>query len=128
MSITPERMEKVDFLPPHYKGGVTILARKKQDLVAEKVPFREAVKKTFSELKTSFERTFVREKRWYLVLEGLKITVIITLLSFAVFGEVGFPFKAKIRTILENFPKGLLWCGGYIYFGRKVLYDLVYYQ
>ena len=40
---------------------------------------------------------------------------------FAVFGEVGFPFKAKIRTILENFPAGQLWCGGYIYFGRKVL-------
>ena len=47
---------------------------------------------------------------------------------FVVFGDDGFPFKAKIRTILENNPAGLLWCGGYIYFGRKVLYDLVYYQ
>ena len=47
---------------------------------------------------------------------------------FAVFGDDGFPFKAKIRTILENNPAGLLWCGDYIYFGRKVLYDLVYYQ
>ena len=37
-------------------------------------------------------------------------------------------FKAKIRTILENFPAGLLWWGGYICSGRKVLYDLVYYQ
>ena len=33
----------------------------------------------------------------------------------------GLTFKAKIRTILENNPAGLLWCGGYIYFGRKVL-------
>ena len=47
---------------------------------------------------------------------------------FAVFRDDGFPFKAKIRTILENFPEWLLWWGGYIYFGRKVLYDLVYYQ
>ena len=47
---------------------------------------------------------------------------------FAVFGDVGLTFKAKIRTILENNPADLLWCGGYIYFGRKVLYDLVYYQ
>jgi len=47
---------------------------------------------------------------------------------FAAFGEVGFPFKAKIRPILENNPAGLLWWGGYIYFGRKVLYDFVYYQ
>ena len=47
---------------------------------------------------------------------------------FLVFGDDGFPFKAKIRTILENNPAGLLWCGGYIHFGRKVMYDLVYYQ
>ena len=47
---------------------------------------------------------------------------------FAVFGDDGYSLKAKIRTILENNPAGLLWCGGYIYFGRKVLYDLVYYQ
>ena len=40
---------------------------------------------------------------------------------FVVFGDDGFPFKAKIRTILENNPAGQLWCGGYIYFGRKVL-------
>ena len=49
-------------------------------------------------------------------------------LLFAVFRDDAFPFKAKSRTILVSFPKGLLWCGGYIYFGRKVLYDLVYYQ
>ena len=47
---------------------------------------------------------------------------------FILYSEVGLTFKAKIRTILENNPAGLLWCGGYIYFGRKVLYDLVYYQ
>ena len=44
---------------------------------------------------------------------------------FAVSGNDGFPFKANIRTILENNPAGLLWCSGYIYFGRKVLCDLV---
>ena len=47
---------------------------------------------------------------------------------FAVFGDDGFPFKAQIRTILENNPAGILWWGVSIYFGRKVLYDLVYYQ
>ena len=49
-------------------------------------------------------------------------------LFFILYSKVGFPFKAKIRTILENNPAGLLWCGGYIYFGRKVLNDFVYYQ
>ena len=44
------------------------------------------------------------------------------------YSEVGFPFKPNIRTNLENNPAGLLWCGDYICFGRKVLNDFVYYQ
>ena len=47
---------------------------------------------------------------------------------FAVFGDDGFPFKAKIRTILVNFPRGILWYGVSICFGTKVLNDYVYYQ
>ena len=107
MSITPERMEKVDFLPPHYKGGVTILARKEQILKAEKVPFHQAVKKTLAELKKSFERTFVREKRWYLVLQGLKITVIITLLSAIAGTLLAFPVWL-LRTAKNKF---ICFCG-----------------
>ena len=91
MSITPERMEKVDFLPSHYKGGVTILIRKKQTAAAEKTPFSRKMEKAFSELKTSFERTFVRENRWKLVLKGLKVTVIITLLSALAGTILAFP-------------------------------------
>ena len=47
---------------------------------------------------------------------------------FAVFGDDGFLFKAKIRTILVNNPAVILWWGISIYFGTKVLYYLVYYQ
>ena len=42
-------------------------------------------------------------------------------------GDDGLTFKAKIRTILENNPAGILWWGS-ICIGRKVLYDLLYYQ
>ena len=43
-------------------------------------------------------------------------------------GDDGLTFKAKIRTILVNNPAGILWWGISICIGRKVLYDLVYYQ
>lgn len=91
MSITPERMEKVDFLHPHYNGGVTILVRKKQVPTAEKLSFCAKTKKMISELKVSFDRTFIRENRWKLVLSGLKITVIITLFSALAGTLLAFP-------------------------------------
>jgi len=47
---------------------------------------------------------------------------------FAVFGEVGFPFKAKIRTILENNPAGFLWYGISICFGMHDLTICIYHQ
>ena len=47
---------------------------------------------------------------------------------FAVFGDDGFPFKAKIRTILVNFPKGFLWYGISICFGMHDLTICIYHQ
>ena len=43
------------------------------------------------ELKVSFDRTFIRENRWKLVLSGLKITVIITLFSALAGTLLAFP-------------------------------------
>jgi len=39
-----------------------------------------------------------------------------------------FHSKRKSEPFWRIFRSGILWWGGYIYFGRKVLYDLVYYQ
>jgi hypothetical protein len=47
---------------------------------------------------------------------------------FILYSEVGFPFKAKIRTILENFPKGFLWYGIPICFGMHDLTICIYHQ
>ena len=104
MSITPERKEKVDFLPAHYKGGVAILipqAIKSQDI---KQPLSVKVKQFFNGLKDSFDRTFIRESRWRLLLDGLIITVIITLAS-AVLGTVlAFPVWL-LRTAKNKFAQ-----------------------
>ena len=47
---------------------------------------------------------------------------------FVVCGDDGFPFKAKIRTILVNFPKGFLWYGISICFGMHDLTICIYHQ
>ena len=42
---------------------------------------------------------------------------------FAMFGDDGFPFNAKIRTILENFPKGFLWYG-MVWYGISICFGM----
>ena len=55
MSITPERKEKVAFLPSHYKGGVAILVRKNVVKSADNVPFAVKIKNFAGEIKASFD-------------------------------------------------------------------------
>ena len=107
MSITPERKEKVDFLPAHYKGGVAILVPQSVPKQSVKQPFGVKVKQMFNELKDSFDRTFIRESRWRLVLDGLMITAIITI-SAAVLGTIlAFPLWL-LRTAKNKFAQA---CG-----------------
>jgi len=47
---------------------------------------------------------------------------------FVVFGDDGFPFKAKISTILVNNPAGILWYGISICFGMHDLTICIYHQ
>ena len=113
MSITPTRQEKVDFVTSYYQGGQTIVAPypilvpqavEKQSV---KQPFSVKVKQICSGLKNSFDRTFIRESRWRLVLDGLMITVIITIAA-AVLGTIlAFPVWL-LRTAKNKFARS---CG-----------------
>ena len=104
MSITPERKEKVDFLPAHYKGGVAILVRQAIEEQIVKPPFHVKVKQVFSKLKDSFDRTFVRESRWQMVLDGLLITVVITLAATVLGTVLAFPVWL-LRTAKNKFAQ-----------------------
>ena len=107
MSITPERKEKVDFLPAHYKGGVAILVCQAVKEQTTEQPFSVKFKQICSGLKNSFDRTFIRESRWRLVLDGLMITVIITIAA-AVLGTIlAFPVWL-LRTAKNKFARS---CG-----------------
>lgn len=96
-SITVERMKSCDFSTPIYNGGLVLAVRnEKQTQVAEE-GFIEG-------LKNSFEKNFIREDRWKLIVEGIGMTCAITLLS-VLFGSIlGFAVCLFRRTgsVLAN--------------------------
>lgn len=82
-SITEERKKMVDMTVPFYDGGVTVVARKEGGAAATGEGF-------FEGLAASFERTFVTEGRWKLVLSGLGVTLLISASSGAAGLAAGF--------------------------------------
>lgn len=94
MNVTPEREEQVLFSDPVSEGGIVVAARSDeiiaggpdaapdgQDVSADESPT------FFERIAESFQRTFIREDRWKLILQGVRTTCSITLLS-VLFGTV----------------------------------------
>ncbi len=94
---TPQRAEQVLFSDPSYNGGVALLVSdafrpaageaKEDRKEAEERVSPAAEEDFFTELKASFNRTFIREDRWKLIVEGLGVTLLISVAS-AIFGTV----------------------------------------
>lgn len=78
---TEERAESVLFSDPTYEGGSVIGVLKKD---------ASAGAGFLSSLKESFEKTFLRESRWKLFVEGIGNTLLITVLSIALGTLLGF--------------------------------------
>ncbi|MBQ7216609.1 MAG: transporter substrate-binding domain-containing protein, partial [Synergistaceae bacterium] len=117
IAITPERAEQVLFASPNAKTGCALVVRKakpqpvtvqpktetpspapSQTAPSQPAPqiqtspsqisaFMEDASVFFEELKASFNRTFIREERWRLFVEGIINTMIITVLSI-LFGTI----------------------------------------
>lgn len=86
--ITPERQEKIDFSSPYFRMD-TLVAGLKINL-ADYADLAEspAARPSFLErVAASFEANLLRERRYLLILDGLKTTVIISLLS-TLFGSL----------------------------------------
>ena len=90
MNVTPEREESVLFSDPVSEGGIVVAVRA-ADLkqAAEDDPSEDEApgRGFFEKIADSFEKNFIREKRWKLILEGLGTTCLITVLSI-LFGTV----------------------------------------
>ena len=99
--VTEERAKSVLFSIPDYKGGVAVM-------VAEAAvgPGAAGSAGIWSEFVQSFRRTFVVEDRYKLVLQGLWVTVVISVLS-GIFGTMlgfGICLMRRAKTRFANMP------------------------
>ncbi len=97
ISITEERAKEVDFPVTHYKGGNVFVCRSENLL--DSTSDEAADERSFlDKVGDSFEKTFVKEGRWKLILKGLGVTLLISGCS-AVFGTVlGFFLMLLLRS------------------------------
>ena len=109
-SITDERKKMMDMTEPYYEGGVAVIVRTAGGAQAEQ-GFIEG-------LAASFERTFIAEDRWKLILGGLGVTLLIAAASGAAGLLLGFllvlarrkkegGIADKIIRLFENITGGL---------------------
>lgn len=82
ISITEERKESILFSNPDYTGGTVLLVRK--DDAAQ------TNKNIWESVSESFYKTFIRENRWKLFLNGIGTTMLITATSVIAGTLVGF--------------------------------------
>jgi len=98
MFITEERAKQIDFSDPYCQSGVTLLARRDHIESTEAAstglqssaagPQTQTVRKGFLErLADSFHSNVLLENRYLLILDGLKLTVLISIFS-ALLGTV----------------------------------------
>ena len=86
ISVTPERAESVLFSQPNFSGGTVAMVLKAQETAVS-----DPKAETFWEgIASSFTKTFLRENRWQLFLEGIGNTMLITLLSILFGTALGF--------------------------------------
>ena len=110
-SVTEERKQMMDMTEPFYDGGVVALARIEGYEAGKDEGFFEGLAK-------SFERTFITENRWQLILDGLGITLVISVTSGVLGLALGFVLVLlrrkkeggvadKLIHMLENLMGGL---------------------
>ncbi len=83
ITVTPERAQSVLFSDPHYAGGVVVMV----EGGAAGAALAPGGSGFCAGLAESFRRTFLTEDRYKLVLQGILVTLLISVLS-AVFGTL----------------------------------------
>jgi polar amino acid transport system substrate-binding protein len=97
--MTPERKESVNFSNPYMKAEV-VMAKCE----------RSGFDNFMASIKESFEKTFVREQRWKLIVEGICTTMIISLFSVLGGTLLGFALYMAARSKkkwLSKLAKGI---------------------
>ena len=95
LTITEERQKSVDLIP-YYHSSVRALVRDENSVNNQS--FVES-------LKESFHKTFIIENRWVMILNGLVVTIAISIAS----GSLGFLFGFLLVIIYRKNNKYLSW-------------------
>ena len=107
ISITQERTKEVDFPVTHYKGGNVFVCRSEN--VPGSADGSEKDERSFiDKVKESFDKTFVKEGRWKLILKGLGVTLLISGCSAVAGTVLGFFLMLLLRSrkrCLNTFAK-----------------------
>ena len=93
ITITPERSESVTFTDPHFVTyGVAIIRNQSHD---EQDTSRENI---WDSMLESFEKTFIRENRWKQILQGIGVTLVISISSAVIGSLFGFGLYTLSRS------------------------------
>ena len=87
ITITEERAQSVNFSDPYYTGGTVMAVLKSRLPGADGAASGTQAESGLGGIAASFSRTFLREGRWKLFLEGIGTTLLITVLAI-LFGTV----------------------------------------
>ena len=89
MFVTPERKERIDFSEPYYSTeNFAFTLKKNLAGAAPEAAEAEAAPETFwASVARSFHSNIIREDRYLMLLDGLKVTMILSILS-SLFGTV----------------------------------------
>jgi polar amino acid transport system substrate-binding protein len=101
VTITEERAQSVSFSDSHLTVDVVMVVRAEEDS-ATKVSF-------WNEVKESFEKTFIREDRWKLIVQGIGVTMLISVcaaLIGSLFGFVLYMLSRSDIKVIEKLTKG----------------------
>jgi polar amino acid transport system substrate-binding protein len=99
ITITDERRESVNFSLPYYAGGTVMVVLKSKaagtsqagaDAGGGSADAENTERSFFDTIKDSFQKTFIREDRWRLFVDGVLTTLLITVLSILFGTALGF--------------------------------------
>ncbi len=98
LSITEERKQVLDMIP--YYDSTPVFMVRKADLLGEDIDYGQdkSLENFWNELKASFNRTFVVEDRWKLIIDGLGVTIFISVCSGILGSIIGFCLCMLRRT------------------------------
>ena len=88
LMITDERKKQISFSDIYYEMGTNVFALKKNIAIAESsAEVKTAPASFFSDIANSFQSNIIQENRYLLILDGLKTTVVISILA-TIFGTL----------------------------------------